>query len=76
MSISLFRSFMKEARKIPDYNFRTYALRRVKAGFEKSRHVEGEEASALRTQGQQQLEVLRRQAALGQMFPSAKSVME
>lgn len=35
-----------------------------------------EEAAAALQEGQVQLEMLTRQAALGRMFPSAKSVME
>ena len=35
-----------------------------------------EEAQAAIQEGQQQLEVLRRQAVLGKLYPSARSVME
>jgi Complex 1 protein (LYR family) len=95
---TLFRSLMKEARKIPDYNFRSYAVRRVRHGFEQSRDAHGyvftvhqinaptfsynifwhysDEQTALFAQGQIQLDMLKRQSCIGNLFPSAKSVME
>jgi len=59
-----------------DYNFRSFALRRVKAGFKANRALQGEEATAAILDGQKQLEMLKRQAVLGQLYPSARSVME
>mmetsp|Transcript_22029 Transcript_22029/g.37457 ORF Transcript_22029/g.37457 Transcript_22029/m.37457 type:complete len:145 (+) Transcript_22029:1090-1524(+) len=73
---TLYRSLVREARKIKDYNFRSYALRRMKAGFVKNRNLQGEEASAAIHDGKEQLEVLKRQAILSQLYPSARSVME
>ena len=32
---------MREARHFNDYNFRAYAIRRVRGGFEKNRNLEG-----------------------------------
>ncbi len=32
---------MRQARHFNDYNFRKYAMRRVRGGFEKNRHLEG-----------------------------------
>lgn len=40
-SISLFRSLLREAKQVTDYNFRTYSIRRVKAGFRKNQHLQG-----------------------------------
>ena len=41
VTISLFRRMMREARHFNDYNFRAYAIRRVRTGFEKNRNLEG-----------------------------------
>ena len=40
-SISLFRSLLREAKKVDNYNFRSYAIRRVKLGFELNRSLAG-----------------------------------
>lgn len=39
--IALFRRLIREAKQINDYNFRAYAVRRVRAGFDKNRNLEG-----------------------------------
>jgi hypothetical protein len=40
-SIQLFRRLMKEAKQMQDYNFRMYAMRRIKAGYDKNRSLQG-----------------------------------
>ena len=40
-ALPLLRSLLREARHINDYNFRSYAVRRVKAGFNKNRTLSG-----------------------------------
>ena len=40
-SISLFRSLLREAKKVDNYNFRLYAIRRVKLGFQINRNLAG-----------------------------------
>mmetsp|Transcript_28697 Transcript_28697/g.38116 ORF Transcript_28697/g.38116 Transcript_28697/m.38116 type:complete len:82 (+) Transcript_28697:61-306(+) len=74
--LSLFRSLLREASKVDNYNFRSYAHRRVKAGFLANRNLQGEEATAAIVEGGKQLEMLKRQAILGQLYPSDRSVME
>jgi len=67
---------MRQARQVNDYNFRSYAVRRVKTGFYMNRDLQGDEAAAALTEAQEQLEVLRRQVIVGNLYPSARSVME
>ncbi|GKZ00829.1 LYR motif-containing protein 4 [Mayamaea pseudoterrestris] len=74
--LPLYRALMRQAKTVNDYNFRMYAIRRVKAGFVKNRTLKSDEATAALHDGRLQLDVLRRQAVLGSLYPSAKSVME
>mmetsp|Transcript_26244 Transcript_26244/g.36988 ORF Transcript_26244/g.36988 Transcript_26244/m.36988 type:complete len:81 (+) Transcript_26244:225-467(+) len=74
--IPLFRALLREAKKMGDYNFRASAVRRVKTGFALNKNLQGEEAATALSKGVQDLAMLRRQAALGQMYPSGHSVME
>mmetsp|Transcript_11583 Transcript_11583/g.17711 ORF Transcript_11583/g.17711 Transcript_11583/m.17711 type:complete len:82 (+) Transcript_11583:188-433(+) len=75
-SISLFRSLLREAKKVDNYNFRLYAIRRVKLGFQLNRSLAGNEADLALREGQENLDILRRQVVLGSLYPSARSVME
>lgn len=40
-ALVLYRNLLREARKVNDYNFRMYAMRRVKQGFVKNRNLQG-----------------------------------
>lgn len=59
-----------------DYNYRDYALRRARTGFEQARLHTAEEAVEAFAKGQQQLEVVRRQATISRLYPHQSSVME
>eukprot|EP00978_Attheya_sp_CCMP212_P016066 scaffold41806_cov49-Attheya_sp.AAC.3 len=73
---TLYRSLLREARKVKDYNFRSYALRRVKTDFVANRELKGGETTNAINQGLQHLDMLKRQSALSQLYPSVLSVME
>lgn len=75
-SLSLFRSLLRESKKVDNYNFRLYATRRVKIGFSINRNLAGKEAEIAFLEGEEQLGILRRQVVVGSLYPSAKSVME
>ncbi|GAX28968.1 hypothetical protein FisN_1Hu034 [Fistulifera solaris] len=67
---------MRQAKHIHDYNFREYALRRVKAGFRQHQSANGPELQTALQFGQEQLQVMQRFAQMSQSYPSARSVME
>lgn len=76
-SLGLYRQLLRESRKITDYNFRAYAKRRSRLGFEQGRNATGADLEARLEEGRQQLELMRRQALLSQMYPAPESsVME
>jgi len=60
-----------------DYNFRSYAMRRVKTGFQMNASLQGEQEviDALKD-GEEQLQMLKRQRIIGNLYPSDVSVME
>lgn len=40
-SLSLFRSLLRNAKKVDNYNFREYSIRRIKIGFQNNRSLTG-----------------------------------
>ncbi|XP_048868212.1 LYR motif-containing protein 4 isoform X2 [Brienomyrus brachyistius] len=75
--ISLYRMLMKESKKFPSYNFRTYALCRVKHGFRENQHVDNPRTlDVLLSQARESLALIKRQVTVGQMYSTQKSVVE
>jgi hypothetical protein len=75
-SLSLYRSLLREAKKVDNYNFRLYAIRRIKVGYRSNISSNEENAELIYREGIDQLNVLKRQSIVGNLYPSARSVME
>uniref|UniRef100_UPI0037E86128 LYR motif-containing protein 4 n=1 Tax=Semicossyphus pulcher TaxID=241346 RepID=UPI0037E86128 len=75
--ISLYRMMLTESKKFPSYNYRTYALRRVRDAFRANRKIKDPETvQRLMVEGQQTLALIQRQVAIGKMFETQKTVVE
>ncbi|KAK7159091.1 hypothetical protein R3I94_005432 [Phoxinus phoxinus] len=75
--ISLYRMLMKESKKFPSYNYRTYALRRVKDGFRENLHVENPKTlDMLINQARENLAVIKRQVSIGLLYSVQRTVVE
>uniref|UniRef100_A0A3B5L0L5 Complex 1 LYR protein domain-containing protein n=1 Tax=Xiphophorus couchianus TaxID=32473 RepID=A0A3B5L0L5_9TELE len=62
--ISLYKMMLKESSRFPSYNYRTYALRRVRDAFRANREVEDPKAvERLMEEGEQMLALIQRQVA-------------
>ena len=59
-ALSLYRSMMKSAHKIDDYNFRSYFSRKVRTEFRKQAGLSGVAANDALASAQAQLEQLNR----------------
>ena len=75
---ALLRALLREAKKFPNYNVRSYALRRIKEGFRETQHeADPGRIHAAYEDGAKQVEVVKRQALVYGMYPaSMRSVME
>ena len=54
---------LREAAQVDQYNFRNYAIRRVREDFRRNAALSGSEAATALQEGKDALEVLRRQRA-------------
>ncbi|XP_072318226.1 LYR motif-containing protein 4A-like [Eucyclogobius newberryi] len=76
-AISLYKMLLRESGKFPSYNYRTYALRRVRDAFRENQTVQDPELiHSLLQEGTRNLQVLQRQVAVGQLYTSQKLVVE
>lgn len=74
-ALSLYRSFLRLGSKFPNYNIREFILRRAKDGFRGSRSSCN--AQDLLKAAKEDLEVVRRQSVVYQMYGSTtKNVLE
>ncbi|CAM9401007.1 unnamed protein product [Phaeothamnion confervicola] len=76
MAMGLYRSLRKTAKSMTDYNYREYSLRRSRLGFDQAKELEGADAMAAYVKGLQDLQMLKRQALIGSLYPHEQSVME
>ena len=75
--LALFRSMFRHSSKIVNYNFRSHAQRRIRWGFEQNKSVAGAELAEKYKYGLTQLDVVKRQSIISQLYPdSVASVMQ
>ncbi|XP_058485046.1 LYR motif-containing protein 4 [Solea solea] len=75
--ISLYRTMMRESSKFSSYNYRNYALRRVRDAFRSNRNVEDPKTvERLMDEGQRTLALIQRQVTVGKLYETQKTVVE
>ncbi|XP_057179306.1 LYR motif-containing protein 4 [Triplophysa rosa] len=75
--LSLYRLLMKESKKFPSYNYRTYALRRVRDAFRENKTVEDPKVlEELLNRARDSLALIQRQVSIGKMYDVQKTVIE
>ncbi|KAM1133864.1 hypothetical protein TB1_042375 [Malus domestica] len=76
--LTMFRSFLRVARKFTDYNIRKYMKRQTVDNFRQNRNLSDPSAiSSTFSNGKAQMEVANRQALVYSLYaPKLKSVME
>ncbi|CAN6630753.1 protein Isd11p [Trichomonascus vanleenenianus] len=76
-AISLYRNLLRYSARLAGYNFRQYALRRTRDAFLSNRSLtDPAEIQREVEKGRQQLEVVKRQSAISQMYKGDRLVVE
>ncbi|KAI7792598.1 lyr motif-containing protein 4a [Triplophysa rosa] len=74
--LSLYRLLMKESKKFPSYNYRTYALRRVRDAFRENKTVEDPKVlEELLNRARDSLALIQRQLVTEQHWPPFSSIV-
>ncbi|XP_050740431.1 LYR motif-containing protein 4-like [Eriocheir sinensis] len=75
--LSLYKALLRESEKFTSYNYREYALRRVRDGFRKARNLtdEADQKRELEV-AKESLEVIKRQVVIGNLYRSPTLVIE
>lgn len=75
--LSLYKSLIKESNRFTSYNFREYAHKRISWEFKKNKQInDQEQLKALSKKAQDNLESLKRQVIISQLYPAEKLIIE
>ncbi|XP_063631404.1 LYR motif-containing protein 4 [Cydia splendana] len=75
--LSIYKNLLRESQKFANYNFRSYALRRVRDAFKANKTLSDPKQIQKEYQfAKENLAIIRRQAAIGDMYQTEKLVIE
>ncbi|KAK4885699.1 hypothetical protein RN001_001970 [Aquatica leii] len=75
--LSLYKSLMKESNKFSSYNYRNYALRRIRDAFRENMNLtDNNQITKIVKDGYRNLEIIKRQVLIGDLYKSDKLVIE
>ncbi|KAF8985460.1 LYR motif-containing protein 4 [Entomortierella lignicola] len=75
--LSLYRSLLHHSSRFAAYNFRDYAIRRTRDAFQAAKNeTDPAKIETLIHKAQQQLEVVKRQSLISQLYSGEKLVLE
>ncbi|KAF9346461.1 LYR motif-containing protein 4 [Mortierella sp. NVP85] len=75
--LGLYRSLLHHSSKFAAYNFRDYAVRRTRDAFHAAKNEsDPEKINALIQKAQSQLEIVKRQSLISQLYGGEKLVLE
>ncbi|XP_062040278.1 LYR motif-containing protein 4 [Lepus europaeus] len=75
--LDLYRAMLRESKHFSAYNYRTYAIRRIRDAFRENKNVKDPvEIQALVNKAKRDLGIIRRQVHIGQLYSTDKLVIE
>ena len=76
-SLQLYRLLLRAGKQFQSYNFREYAVRSVKTRFrENAGLTDAKDITAALMDGRQNLELIKRQVTVSQLFPQSDHCMD
>ena len=72
----LYRQLLREAERFPQYNYRQYAMRRIRDEFERRKDMEASKIPELLAKGRGELERLRRMTSVASLYAHDKLIIE
>ncbi|CAL1273592.1 unnamed protein product [Larinioides sclopetarius] len=75
--LRLYKDLLREAEKFPSYMYRTYSLRRIKDAFQENKGENNyEKIDDLITYAKANLDIIKRQVVIGQLYRGPETVIE
>ncbi|XP_015172751.1 PREDICTED: protein bcn92 [Polistes dominula] len=75
--LNLYRNLIRESKKWNTYNFRMYALRKIRQEFQQNKTLQDEkEIEQFFQKGQEALELIKRQVIIGNLYGTRPLIIE
>ncbi|XP_042724847.1 LYR motif-containing protein 4 [Lagopus leucura] len=75
--LRLYRALLRESQRFSGYNYRTYAIRRIRDSFRENKSIkDSAKIEELVNKAKENLEIIHRQVTIGQMYATQKLVIE
>lgn len=75
--LDLYRAMLRESKRFSAYNYRTYAIRRIRDAFRENKNVKDPvEIQSLVNKAKKDLGMIQRQVHIGQLYMTNKLVIE
>ncbi|KYB26845.1 protein bcn92 [Tribolium castaneum] len=76
-ALQLYKALIRESKKFPAYNFRHYALRKIRDSFRENRQLTDQDVIRQKMdEGVRNLDVIKRQVVVSQLYSTEKLVIE
>ncbi|XP_072267859.1 LYR motif-containing protein 4 [Pyxicephalus adspersus] len=75
--LNLYKTMLRESQKFGSYNYRTYAIRRIRDAFREKKDIDDfHKVQTLVCQAKENLDVIRRQVSIGHLYATQKLIIE
>uniref|UniRef100_A0A674HG08 LYR motif containing 4 n=1 Tax=Taeniopygia guttata TaxID=59729 RepID=A0A674HG08_TAEGU len=75
--LRLYRALLRESQRFSSYNYRTYAIRRIRDAFRENKNIaDSEKIEELLNKAKANLEVIQRQGTIDHMYATEKLIIE
>ncbi|KAM8810776.1 LYR motif-containing protein 4 [Eudromia elegans] len=75
--LRLYRALLRESQRFSAYNYRMYAIRRIRDAFRENKNIKDtEKIEELVDKAKANLEIIHRQVTIGQLYSAQKLVIE
>ncbi|XP_071864861.1 LYR motif-containing protein bcn92 [Bombus fervidus] len=75
--LSLYRNLIRESKKWNSYNYRLYALRKIRHEFKQNKTIQDkEEINKCYNRGLESLQIIKRQVTIGNLYSTRPLIIE
>ncbi|XP_051826702.1 LYR motif-containing protein 4 [Antechinus flavipes] len=75
--LDLYRVMLRESGKFTSYNYRTYAIRRIREAFRENKNVkDSAQIQVLVNKAKRNLEIIQRQTHISELYSTDKLIIE